>query len=338
MLVHARLLYTRFAQAFAKSPADGSSEKLFDAGEMGMIRNLIDIENLPDGDDEKKKTVENEEDAVKEYIAEEPDKAKPEEETAEERVVPEKSERKEIKNIPADEIFSKLNAKEEAVAEEPAAQQQELTIELPPPPAKSETDKTFLELEKAAQEIEEKARLESEAKPESNIPFNEEANLEDAKMERLESEIAKVENELLEEKEAEEKELKEEKKASPKYKSPVVNSIFADFDEDLEPEKSETENVSFAGNSETTALTKTEDKAAQVDFEPESRAETFRKSGMAYSAAIVLLGAVIFMMLIGWGADLLFGSSPWGIVIGIVVGAIIGFVQFFRVTSQIFKK
>jgi F0F1-type ATP synthase assembly protein I len=43
------------------------------------------------------------------------------------------------------------------------------------------------------------------------------------------------------------------------------------------------------------------------------------------------------MLIIGWGADLLLGSSPWGIVAGIVLGSIIGFVQFFRITSRIFK-
>jgi len=44
------------------------------------------------------------------------------------------------------------------------------------------------------------------------------------------------------------------------------------------------------------------------------------------------------MLVIGWGADLLFASSPWGIVVGIALGALIGFFQFFRITSQIFKK
>jgi hypothetical protein len=73
-------------------------------------------------------------------------------------------------------------------------------------------------------------------------------------------------------------------------------------------------------------------------FVPESSDETIRKSGLAYTAAIILLGSVIFMMVLGWFADLLFGSSPWGIVGGIVLGSIIGFVQFFRTTSQILKK
>lgn len=72
-------------------------------------------------------------------------------------------------------------------------------------------------------------------------------------------------------------------------------------------------------------------------FEPESQAETIRKSGLAYAAAITLFAAVVFMMVIGWGADLLFGTSPWGVAGGIVLGALIGFFQFFRMTAQILK-
>lgn len=72
--------------------------------------------------------------------------------------------------------------------------------------------------------------------------------------------------------------------------------------------------------------------------EPQSVEETVRTTGLAWSAGIALFASVVFMMIIGWGADLLLGSSPWGIVGGIVLGAIIGFVQFFRITSQIFKK
>ncbi|MGI8788116.1 MAG: AtpZ/AtpI family protein [Pyrinomonadaceae bacterium] len=76
----------------------------------------------------------------------------------------------------------------------------------------------------------------------------------------------------------------------------------------------------------------------QTSVQPESTAETARQSGLAYGAAITLFGAVVFMLIIGWGADLLLGTSPWGIVVGIALGAIIGFFQFFRITSQIFKK
>jgi F0F1-type ATP synthase assembly protein I len=59
---------------------------------------------------------------------------------------------------------------------------------------------------------------------------------------------------------------------------------------------------------------------------------------LAYAAAVILLASIVFMLILGWFADLLFGTSPWGIVGGIVLGSIIGFVQFFRTTSQILKK
>lgn len=77
---------------------------------------------------------------------------------------------------------------------------------------------------------------------------------------------------------------------------------------------------------------------AQTETKPPSTAETIRQSGMAYSAAILFFGSVVFMMILGWFADLLLGTKPWGIVGGIIVGGIIGFIQFFRITSQIFKK
>jgi len=75
----------------------------------------------------------------------------------------------------------------------------------------------------------------------------------------------------------------------------------------------------------------------QTAAQPESIAETARKSGLAYAAAITLFGSIVFMLILGWFADLLLGSSPWGIVGGIILGAAIGFLQFFRITSQIFK-
>ena len=75
----------------------------------------------------------------------------------------------------------------------------------------------------------------------------------------------------------------------------------------------------------------------QTDFKPESAAETVRKSGLAYAAGITLFASIVFMMGIGWFADLMFGTTPWGIVGGIVLGSIIGFIQFFRITSQILK-
>ena len=76
-----------------------------------------------------------------------------------------------------------------------------------------------------------------------------------------------------------------------------------------------------------------------VDYAAEfDSGETARRSGLAWSAGIAFFGSVIFMLVIGWFADLLFGSKPWGIVGGIILGSIIGFIQFFRISAQIFKK
>ena len=74
------------------------------------------------------------------------------------------------------------------------------------------------------------------------------------------------------------------------------------------------------------------------EAEPESMAEKVRRSGLAYSAGIAFVAAVVFMLILGWGADLLLGTAPWGVVVGIVLGSIIGFIQLFRISSQIFKK
>lgn len=70
----------------------------------------------------------------------------------------------------------------------------------------------------------------------------------------------------------------------------------------------------------------------------DSIAETARKSGLAWAAAITLFGSVVFCLIIGWFADLLLGTSPWGVIGGIALGSIVGFLQFFRMTSQIFRK
>jgi F0F1-type ATP synthase assembly protein I len=50
----------------------------------------------------------------------------------------------------------------------------------------------------------------------------------------------------------------------------------------------------------------------------------------------MLFGSVAFMLLLGWGADLILGTSPWGLVAGIILGSLIGFVQFFRTSSKLF--
>ena len=108
-------------------------------------------------------------------------------------------------------------------------------------------------------------------------------------------------------------------------------------DEILTAEISETETIATVEN----PIEINDDETALItinhDFKPPSKAETIRQSGLAWSAGVIFFGSIVFTMILGWFADLLLGTSPWGLVGGIVLGSIIGFIQFFRITSQIFK-
>ena len=125
----------------------------------------------------------------------------------------------------------------------------------------------------------------------------------------------------------------------------MIKNLLSDDEPAREPEaKAEPPRTEPASYSDTvlTLIDQTREKPTE-DFviSPsalQSADETMRQSGLAYSAGIAFFAAVVFMLILGWGADVLLGSSPWGIVGGILIGSIIGFVQFFRITSQIFKK
>lgn len=73
-------------------------------------------------------------------------------------------------------------------------------------------------------------------------------------------------------------------------------------------------------------------------YQPESSAESARNMGLGYAAGITFFATIAFMLFLGWGADVLLGSKPWGMVGGIVLGSIIAFIQFFRITSRIYDK
>jgi len=82
----------------------------------------------------------------------------------------------------------------------------------------------------------------------------------------------------------------------------------------------------------------TDDPVEILPYTPDSADETVRKTGLAWVAGIVLFASVGVMFFVGWLLDKYFATSPRYMVIGILIGAVIGFYQFFRITSQILRK
>jgi F0F1-type ATP synthase assembly protein I len=72
-----------------------------------------------------------------------------------------------------------------------------------------------------------------------------------------------------------------------------------------------------------------------IKVAPTENNETNRKSGIAYAAALVLFTSVVSLCGAGWLLDRWLGTKPWMLVAGIVLGAIAGFYQFIRLTSQL---
>ena len=156
---------------------------------------------------------------------------------------------------------------------------------------------------------------------------------ESPKQLELEKEVQKIEEELLGEKKLEEEIAQTAEKKGDKDIQPVLP---IDLNKEDIQEKAEIVNEE---NKEPKNDLKEASKVniTRKDFVPDSKFETMRKTGLAWSGAIILFGSVVFMMVIGWFVDLLLGSKPWGLVGGIVLGSLIGFIQFFRTTTQIFK-
>ena len=55
--------------------------------------------------------------------------------------------------------------------------------------------------------------------------------------------------------------------------------------------------------------------------------------GMAWRLSTELLASVLVGFMLGYGADVLFGTEPWGILVGLGLGIAAGFMGVFRTAS-----
>jgi ATP synthase protein I len=60
-----------------------------------------------------------------------------------------------------------------------------------------------------------------------------------------------------------------------------------------------------------------------------------QKSGIAYGAVFSLAAAIVACLLVGWLLDRWLKTTPWLLVAGIIVGAVVGFYQFIRMMSRV---
>ncbi len=75
------------------------------------------------------------------------------------------------------------------------------------------------------------------------------------------------------------------------------------------------------------------DKGSRFSLDRSARAlqETVTRSGPAASASYTLVGAVILLGGIGYWVDRRFGTAPWGVMIGLGLGMIVGFYELIKV-------
>ena len=59
-----------------------------------------------------------------------------------------------------------------------------------------------------------------------------------------------------------------------------------------------------------------------------------RKAGFAYAAGIALFASVVTFCAIGYFLDRWFGTQPWFLVGGIVLGSAAGLFEFIRISSK----
>jgi F0F1-type ATP synthase assembly protein I len=63
--------------------------------------------------------------------------------------------------------------------------------------------------------------------------------------------------------------------------------------------------------------------------------EVNRRSAVVYGAITSLVVSIIGFLLVGWALDRWLKTGPWLLVGGIVLGSVLGFIQFIRGMARI---
>ncbi|HEX7177904.1 MAG TPA: AtpZ/AtpI family protein [Pyrinomonadaceae bacterium] len=68
--------------------------------------------------------------------------------------------------------------------------------------------------------------------------------------------------------------------------------------------------------------------------ESRDEAAVTRRSSTAYAAGLAIFFSVASFLGLGWLLDSYFGTGPWLIITGILLGSVAGFYQFIRIMSR----
>jgi F0F1-type ATP synthase assembly protein I len=60
-----------------------------------------------------------------------------------------------------------------------------------------------------------------------------------------------------------------------------------------------------------------------------------RKSAIVFGAVSSIVFSILSLLIVGWVLDRWLKTAPWLLVVGVILGAVIGFYQFIRQISRI---
>jgi F0F1-type ATP synthase assembly protein I len=70
-----------------------------------------------------------------------------------------------------------------------------------------------------------------------------------------------------------------------------------------------------------------DDRARSLGRSLRTLQRSVQRAGPAAAASYSLIGAILFLGGIGYACDHWFGTAPWGLVVGLMVGIVVGFYQ-----------